>query len=94
MVAELAQKNNTNPLENTIKSGTGDAEITKISGKLLGMLMPTITLTLVENNGIFGLYVFDQSFSYSTYTDDAYGLKITPMNVSYDVFLKNARAFG
>lgn len=68
--------------------------IVKISGKLLSVLMPTMTFTLIENRGIFGLYIFDQSIRYSTYSDDKYGLSLIAMEVPYDTFLKNAKTLS
>jgi hypothetical protein len=67
----------------------------KISGELLASIMPTITPTLLEkNNGIFGLLIFDQSIGYSTYKDEKYSITILPMNIPYDVFLKNIKALS
>jgi hypothetical protein len=100
MVEELARKNgvqttstetntNTKPEETKPK-----LEAVKISGKILSLLMPTVSPTLTENNGILGLFIFDQSIGYSTYKDEKQGLTIIPMNIPYDVFLRNIQALG
>jgi hypothetical protein len=77
-----------------ILTESGTIATVKISGKLLERLMPTMTLSLSKSPGIFGLYIFDQSIAYSTYEDTKYSLRVIPMNVPYDAFLKNAFALG
>lgn len=92
MVAELQKSNSTNPTITPPSTNSGNT--IKISGKLLELLMPTMTLTLWENRWIYGLYVFDQSIAYSTYKDDKYGLTVIPMNTSYDILLQNLKAIS
>jgi hypothetical protein len=40
-----------------------------ISGKFLAKVMPAMEFTLIDNNGIFDLHVFDAGTTYSTYSD-------------------------
>ncbi len=94
MVEELSKWTNPSVIKNTPSSEEKPIEPVKISGKLLAPLMPTITPTLIENRWIFWLLIFDQSIGYSTYVDDAYGITIIPMNIPYDIFLKNIKALG
>ncbi len=94
MVEEL--RNGTPPqkkMDQSPEANTGSM-IVRIPGKLLSSLMPTMTLTLTENRGIFGLYLFDQSIRYSTYTDDKYGLSLIAMEIPYDAFLKNMKTLS
>lgn len=93
MVEELSKKNSwTTWIKTTSSEEKTPIEAVKISGKLLALLMPTITPTLIENKWIFWLYVFDQSIGYSTYTDEKYGITLIPMNIPYDIFLTNMKA--
>lgn len=93
-VEELSKKTgltpvNQSPLET---SGGSEKEIIKLSGKFLAKVMPTLTLELIENNGIYGLYIFDMTTSYSTYEDPKFGIKVIASSLTYDTFLKNAKA--
>lgn len=49
MVEELKNTN----IPKNISSQSGTSNIVKISGKLLEVLMPTITPSIIDNNGIF-----------------------------------------
>lgn len=71
MVQELSQKNGSTQknLDTKTQSGTSNTKIVKLSGKFLALIMPTITPSLIENNGIFDLHIFDVGTSYSTYED-------------------------
>jgi hypothetical protein len=58
MVEDLAKKNGTYTPESTInlpmsQSGNTDANPVRASGKLLSLLMPTVTPVLTRNSGIF-----------------------------------------
>jgi len=56
VVQELAKKNGINPgTKTTTEENTGSKDVTdvKLSGKFLAQIMPTATLTLTKNNGIF-----------------------------------------
>ncbi len=94
MVEELSKWTNPTVIKNTLSSEEKPIEPVKISGKLLAPLMPTITPTLIENKWILGLLIFDKSIWYSTYVDESYGITLIPMNIPYDIFLKNIRALG
>jgi hypothetical protein len=100
MVEELAKKNGVytdTPTDtpSTINTGAIEAaHAVRPSGKLLAMVMPTASLLLTKNIGIYGLYVFDGNIKYSTYTDKNIGLTVIPLEVSYDVFLRNMKALG
>lgn len=56
--------------------------------------MPTMEFTLVNNNGIFDLHVFDAGTEYSTYTDAKMGVTLIVSTMPYDVFLANSKALG
>lgn len=71
LVEELSGKNGEKKIL-LDKTPSGSEEVVQISGKLLALLMPTVTMTLAENTGIFDLYIFDAYTKYSTYTDDKY----------------------
>ena len=93
-VTQLAKKNSTNnPPEPASNTNTGKI-VVRISGKFLSQIMPTVTLSLIDNNGIFGLYTFDANTTYSTYEDSKLGLRVIASSVSYDTILKNMRAVG
>jgi hypothetical protein len=99
MVEELAKKNGTYTPESIsvpslASSGSNETPPVKASGKLLSLLMPTVTPILVKNSGIFGLYIFDLSVRYSTYRDEVLGLSIIPTEITYDAFLQNIKALG
>ena len=93
-VTQLAKKNSTNnPPEPASNTNTGKI-VVRVSGKFLSQIMPTATLSLIDNNGIFGLYIFDSNTTYSTYEDTKLGLKVIASSISYDTILKNIRAIG
>lgn len=98
-IEELSQ-NKTNEPRNTWgivsseKTNTTTGSVTKtipISGKLLAKIMPTFNFTLIENNGIFDLHIFDTSISYSTYTDEKLGTTIIASTMPYATFLTNMK---
>lgn len=74
-------------------SESGHTDI-KISWKFLAQVMPTASLTLKENNGIYWLYTFDTSTTYSTYEDPKLTLRVIALTMNYDTFLRNAKALG
>ncbi len=96
MIQELNQKNGPTQKTSEIRSqsGTENTKIVKLSGKFLALIMPTVTPSLIENNGIFDLHIFDVGTTYSTYEDPKIGLKMIATDLSYDTFLKNIRAVG
>ncbi len=100
LVEDIAKKNGTLPSEaGEAQSGqTTNTEtsrnIVKISGKLLSLLMPTVTPSLTENTDIFWLHIFDKSMEYSVYDDAKLSLRITPINIPYDTLIKNMYALG
>jgi len=63
-----------------------------VSGKLLSILMPKMEFSLTWSIGIYDLHIFDQSIHYSTYEDKKNGVRLIPMDVPYDIFLKNIKA--
>ncbi len=93
-VEAISKKTGSENVQNTnTETGTPSAAVI-ISGKFLAKVMPTLTLTLTENNGIFWLYTFDVNTHYSTYEDAKFAIKVIPTSMSYDSFLKNMRALG
>lgn len=109
LVQELAKKNgvttssqnseNKNDTQTWTSNSTTDntqtKNVLKISGKFLAMIMPTATLSLMENtNGIFGLHIFDMNTEYSTYEDPKLAMKIIATSLTYDTLLKNMLAVG
>lgn len=94
LVENLAQKNNI-MTPSSDRSNTGVLKnIIPLSGKFLSLIMPSITPSQIENNGIFDLHIFDMNTRYSTYEDAKIGLKISTINMPYDTFLKNIKAIG
>jgi hypothetical protein len=65
--------------------------IVPVSGKFLARVMPKFEFTNIVNSGIFDLHLFDQSFNYSTYQDKKQETRVIAIDISYDVFLKNAK---
>lgn len=63
-----------------------------VSGKFLAQIMPAYELTLTQNSWIYDLRIFDMSTSYSTYVDTKNALKVIPISLKYDTFLKNIKA--
>ncbi len=63
-----------------------------VSGKFLAKIMPAYELTLTQNAWIYDLRIFDVSTSYSTYIDAKNALKVIPLSLKYDTFLKNMKA--
>lgn len=100
LVEDIAKKNGTLTSDSweTQSGQTTNTEtsrnVVKISGKLLSLLMPTVTPSLTENTDIFWLHIFDKSMEYSVYEDAKIGLRITPINVPYDTLIKNMYALG
>lgn len=104
LVEELAKKNGwisqSIPIEwtaswNSTQNTSSEIKNIKISGKFLARIMPTATLSLIENtNGIFGLHIFDLNTHYSTYEDPKMGMKVIATEISYDTLLKNMHAIG
>ncbi len=94
MVEELSKGTTPSRVRNTNQWEIKEIEPVKISGKLLALIMPTITPTLIANSWIFGLLIFDQSIWYSTYRDEKYGITFIAMNIPYDIFLKNIKALN
>lgn len=98
MVEELAKRNGVqtpwsdNKTTSSSETGTSSTPAVRVSWKLLSLLMPTATLTQIQNNWIFDLHVFDIGTQYSTYEDSKLGLKIIATSMTYDTFLKNANA--
>lgn len=79
---------------NTSASTTWSLEVVPLSGKFLAQVLPTASLELTENTGIYGLYTFDKSFLYSSYLDTKLTLRAIAIDIDYDTFLKNAKALG
>lgn len=92
LVKQLAAQNGvSNPIPNNTNTGWKSIEV---SGKLLALLMPTVTLTQIDNAGIFDLHIFDTNTPYSTYQDVKLGLTLIVTRLPYDTFLKNIQAVG
>lgn len=95
LVEELSRKNGTLTKTNTSTgTGTENIAILKLSGKFLALIMPSVTPSLIENNGIFDLHTFDQSSTYSSYEDAKIWLKMVATDLDYDTLIKNFRAMG
>ncbi len=96
IVKELSKKNGNSLTTEERKGATDRApeETVKISGKFLAKVMPTVTLTLVENKGIYSLYTFDTNTLYSTYQDPKLGMTVIASSIDYTTFLRNMRALG
>jgi len=86
---------NTTTPENTNTSNSGNtsastgATIIPISAKFLTKVISKMNLTLTPNNGIYGLYLFDTSTIYSTYTDAKSGIIIIATRTPYTAWLAN-----
>jgi hypothetical protein len=97
-VQELSKKTGLTPTTGSVPENsdetTKEKVVINLSGKFLAKVMPTLTLNLIENNGIYGLYIFDMTTVYSTYEDPKFGIKIIASSLNYDTFLKNAKALG
>jgi hypothetical protein len=72
-------------------SNTGNT-VVPISAKFLTKIITKVNLVLTKNNGIYGLYLFDNSNEYSTYSDEKYGITIVASRTPYDTWLKNFKA--
>mgnify|MGYP006888932808 CR=1 FL=1 len=93
LVSQLAEKNWVQNWEIwTSQTQTGKTNTVKISGVLLSLLMPTLSLTEKENTGIFDLHIFDSSIHYTSYEDVKNGVQILALNLPYENFLKNVKA--
>ena len=57
---------------NTKEDSATGSEMIPISGKFLAQVMPTLEFSLIENNGIYELHIFDLATKYSTYSDIKY----------------------
>lgn len=71
---------------------TSTGEIIPVSAKFLSRIMPTVELSLKQNQGIFDLQLFDNSTAYSTYADDKFGMTVVASMTPYAIFLKNFQA--
>ncbi|MBS9784360.1 hypothetical protein KGV55_03345 [Candidatus Gracilibacteria bacterium] len=69
-----------------------DPRIVPISAKFLAKIMPTITLKKINNDGIFGLKIFDKNVIYTTYEDSKFGITVIASMLPYDQFLQNFKA--
>ncbi len=79
----------------TMKSASGvttGKNIIPISAKFLTKIITKVSLTLGKNNGIYGLYLFDTSTEYSTYTDLKSGIVVIASRTPYATWLANFRA--
>ena len=76
------------------KTSETGSEVIPISGKFLAQVMPTLEFSLIENNGIYDLHIFDLATNYSTYSDIKYGMVVIVSKLSYDTLLKNFKALG
>jgi hypothetical protein len=99
MVEEMAKKNGIDTDGSisdlaTVPTAKPDVSAIKPGGKLLALLMPTVTPELDKNSGIYGLYTFDTNLLYSTYRDSTIPLTFIVMNTPYETFLKNMKALG
>lgn len=72
-------------------SNTGNT-VVPISAKFLTKIITKVNLVLTKNSGIYGLYIFDSSNEYSTYSDEKYGITIIASRTPYDTWLKNFKA--
>ena len=75
-------------VKNTANTGT-IINIVPISAKFLSKIITKVNLTIIENNGIYGLYTFDSSTQYSTYSDRKTGLSVIASRLPYAAWLKN-----
>jgi hypothetical protein len=75
----------------TTKTATGKVAL-PLSGKFLAKVMPALEFSLIENNGIYDLFIFDKYTEYATYLDAKQGIKVTPLSLKYDIFLKNMKS--
>jgi hypothetical protein len=82
------------PTTQTASGSAKKSDIIPASGKLLAKLMPTYEFTLVENKGIYDLYIFDKSTKYSTYYDSKKQISLIATNITYDTILKNFRSLS
>ena len=80
----LSNQTNTN-------SNTGNT-IIPISAKFLTKIISKVNLTLIKNTGIYGLFLFDTSTEYSTYSDSKTGIIVIASRTPYDTWLKNFKA--
>lgn len=78
----------------TTSTQTSEIKAVPISWKFLAKVMPTMDFSLTDNKGIFDLHVFDAGTNYSTYTDAKMWIVVVVGNMSYDVFLTNAKSLG
>lgn len=82
------------PLRDDTWTGLSDSGTVTvpISGKFLAQVMPTLEFNLVKNTWIYELLIFEKSINYSTYLDAKQWIKVMPLSIKYDVFLKNMKA--
>jgi hypothetical protein len=78
-------------LSNTTNTNSGNI-IIPISAKFLTKIISKVNLTLVKNTGIYGLFLFDTSTEYSTYTDTKLNITVIASRTPYDTWLKNFKA--
>ncbi len=68
--------------------------IVPISAKFLSKIITKVNLSIIENNGIYGLYIFDNSTQYSTYSDKKTGLSVIASRLPYASWLKNFQSIS
>ncbi len=88
----LSTDNTGNTLSNPTNNSNTGSTIIPISAKFLTKIISKVNLTLIKNTGIYGLYLFDTSIEYSTYTDSKLGIVVIASRTPYDTWLKNFRA--
>ena len=79
------------PTGETSTGSTETGTVVPVSAKFLSRIMPTIELTITKNDGIFGLDIFNNT-TYSTYTDDRFGMTLVASMIPYERFLSNFQA--
>ncbi len=75
-----------------IIDSTSGTTIIPISAKFLTKIITKVNLTLIKNNGIYGLYIFDTGTEYSTYTDPKSGIVVIASRLPYSTWFKNFQA--
>jgi len=77
---------------NQQKNSTG--RILPLSWKFLAQVMPELDFSLIQNNWIYELLIFENVLEYSTYLDGKQWIKAQPLSIKYDIFLKNMTAIS
>lgn len=75
-----------------IESSSTGSDLLPISGKFLAQVMPTLEFSVIENNWIYDLHIFDLATPYTTYSDIKFGAILIVTKLSYDTILKNFKA--